>query len=85
MNPTLIIARLTFREAVRRKIVLTAILLGVGFLIVYSIGFHLLSNQINQVSPESMTASVPSKIAAVGLRPSASKRATCSKKSLMSG
>ena len=55
MNPTLIIARLTFREAVRRKIVLTAILLGAGFLIIYSIGFHLLSDQISQVSPGSLT------------------------------
>jgi Cu-processing system permease protein len=56
MNPTLIIARLTFREAVRRKIVLTAILLGAGFLIIYSIGFHLLSDQISQVSPSSVTS-----------------------------
>jgi ABC-type transport system involved in multi-copper enzyme maturation permease subunit len=55
MNPTLIIARLTFREAVRRKIVLTAILLGASFLIIYSIGFHLLSDQISQVSPTSVT------------------------------
>jgi len=51
MNPTFIIARLTFREAVRRKIVLTAFLLGVGFLIIYSIGFHLLSDQIRQSAP----------------------------------
>jgi Cu-processing system permease protein len=55
MSPILIFARLTFREAVRRKIVLTAILLGVSFLIVYSIGFHLLSDQISQVAPENMT------------------------------
>jgi Cu-processing system permease protein len=56
MNPTLIIARLTFREAVRRKIVLTAILLGASFLLIYSIGFHLLSDQINRVSPPGMNS-----------------------------
>lgn len=36
----LTIARLTFREAVRRKIALTAILLGVAFLVIFHIGFH---------------------------------------------
>jgi Cu-processing system permease protein len=56
MSPILIFARLTFREAVRRKIVLTAILLGAGFLIVYSIGFHLLINQIRQVAPENVAS-----------------------------
>ena len=55
MTSILIFARLTFREAVRRKIVLTAILLGVSFLVVYSIGFHLLSDQISQVAPENVT------------------------------
>lgn len=54
MNPTLIIARLTFREAVRRRIVLTAILLGMAFLIIYSIGFHMITSQIQQVSPRNM-------------------------------
>ncbi len=56
MNPTLIIARLTFREATRRKIVLTALLLGIGFLILYSIGFHLLSAQITHAAPASVTS-----------------------------
>ena len=55
MSPILIIARLTFREAIRRKIVLTAILLGVSFLIIYSVGFHLLSEQISRVSPANVT------------------------------
>jgi len=56
MNPTLILARLTFREAVRRKIVLTALLLGIAFLILYSIGFHLLSDQISRASPSDVTS-----------------------------
>jgi Cu-processing system permease protein len=51
MNATFIIARLTFREAVRRRIVLTALILGACFLIIYSIGIHLVVNQISQVAP----------------------------------
>jgi ABC-type transport system involved in multi-copper enzyme maturation permease subunit len=35
-----IIARLTLKEAVRRKIVLGALLLGVAFLVVYGLGLH---------------------------------------------
>jgi len=50
MNPTFIIARLTFREAVRRRIVLTALILGASFLIIFSIGIHLVAGQISQVS-----------------------------------
>ena len=37
---TLIIARLTFLEASRRKILLAALLLGVLFLVIYGLGFH---------------------------------------------
>lgn len=38
--PILIIARLTFLEAVRRKIALAAFLLGLAFLVLYGLGFH---------------------------------------------
>ncbi len=38
--PIFIIARLTFLEAVRRKIVLAALLLGLAFLALYGLGFH---------------------------------------------
>lgn len=34
------LARMTFREALRRRIVLTGLVLGLCFLIIYSIGFH---------------------------------------------
>ncbi len=34
------LARMTFREAIRRRIVLTGLVLGVCFLVIYSIGFH---------------------------------------------
>jgi Cu-processing system permease protein len=37
---TLTIARLTFHEAARRKILLAALLLGLLFLIIYGLGFH---------------------------------------------
>ena len=39
-SPILIIAQLTFKEAVRRKIVLGALLLGLVFLVVYGLGMH---------------------------------------------
>ena len=42
MTSILILARMTFRQAIRRKIVLTGLLLGLGFLIVFSIGFHMI-------------------------------------------
>jgi Cu-processing system permease protein len=43
MNPVLILARLTLREAIRRRIVLAAFLLGVVFLLLYSIGFYMVA------------------------------------------
>lgn len=42
MNPIFILARMTFVQAIRRKIVLTGLILGVCFLIVFSIGFHMI-------------------------------------------
>jgi Cu-processing system permease protein len=41
-----ILARMTFREAIRRRIVATGLVLGVCFLIIYSIGFHFIFGQI---------------------------------------
>jgi Cu-processing system permease protein len=55
MSPKWIIARLTFREATRRRIVLTALVLGLGFLIIYSIGFHLINNQISSVNRDAVS------------------------------
>ncbi|MGD2158405.1 MAG: ABC transporter permease [Anaerolineales bacterium] len=50
-----IIARLTFREASRRKILWAALLLGVLFLVVYGLGLHFMQVDIqdprNRVSP----------------------------------
>jgi Cu-processing system permease protein len=40
MNTILVMARLTFREAIRRKIVLAALILGVAFLVLFNLGFY---------------------------------------------
>lgn len=42
MNKIGIIARMTFREAIRRRIVLTGLILGLCFLIIFSIGFRMI-------------------------------------------
>jgi ABC-type transport system involved in multi-copper enzyme maturation permease subunit len=42
-----ILARMTFREAIRRRIVLTALVLGILFLVVYSIGFRMIYIEIS--------------------------------------
>ncbi|MBI5035232.1 MAG: ABC transporter permease subunit [Chloroflexi bacterium] len=43
--PTFIIARLTFIEAIRRRILLAAFLLGVAFLILYGVGFYIIRTE----------------------------------------
>jgi Cu-processing system permease protein len=49
VRPVSILARMTFREAIRRRIVLTGLVLGLCFLLVYSVGFHLITSQIARV------------------------------------
>ena len=49
--PVFIIARLTFLEAVRRRILLAAFLLGVAFLLLYSFGFYMMRTQIGSQRP----------------------------------
>lgn len=46
MNKIWILARMTFLEAIRRRIVLTGLLLGICFLIIFSIGFHMIYSAI---------------------------------------
>jgi Cu-processing system permease protein len=41
-----VLARMTFREAIRRRIVLTGLILGVLFLIVFSVGSRMISTEI---------------------------------------
>ncbi|HTX93310.1 MAG TPA: ABC transporter permease subunit [Anaerolineales bacterium] len=50
MNVVLILARMTFRQAVRKKIVLTGLVLGVCFLVIFSLGFHLISAATDKVT-----------------------------------
>jgi Cu-processing system permease protein len=45
---TLTIALLTFREASRRKILLAALVMGLAFLVIYGLGFHYMSIQIEK-------------------------------------
>jgi Cu-processing system permease protein len=45
---TIVIARLTFKEAARRKILLAALVLGIVFLIVFDLGFHLILNEMER-------------------------------------
>jgi len=46
MKSIWVLARMTFREAVRRRIALTGLVLGIFFLIVFSIGFRMISTEI---------------------------------------
>jgi len=57
MNSIRILAGMTFREAVRRRIVLTGMILGILFLIVFSVGSHMISVEIvRETSLEGGTA-----------------------------
>jgi Cu-processing system permease protein len=47
MNIVGVIAQLTFREAIRRKIVLAALILGTLFLILYGVGFYFIQHGYN--------------------------------------
>jgi len=48
MKSIWILAGMTFREAVRRRIVLTGLILGLLFLLVFSIGSHMISVEITR-------------------------------------
>jgi ABC-type transport system involved in multi-copper enzyme maturation permease subunit len=51
-----ILARMTFREAIRRRIVLTGLVLGILFLVVYSIGFRMIFTAISRENAGDATA-----------------------------
>ena len=52
MNAIYILARMTFVQAVRRRIVLTGLLLGICFLVIFSIGFHMINtSSIGAITP----------------------------------
>ncbi len=57
--PIFIVARLTFVEAVRRRILLAALLLGLAFLALYTAGFYVMNNEMYpMVDPSSPTYAV---------------------------
>jgi Cu-processing system permease protein len=49
-----ILARMTFREAIRRRIVLTGLVLGILFLLVYSVGFRMIFTEISREAASEM-------------------------------
>jgi Cu-processing system permease protein len=46
MKKIWILARMTFQEAIRRRIVLTGLILGILFLVIFFIGFSMISNEV---------------------------------------
>ena len=48
MKSISVLARMTFQEAIRRRIVLTGLVLGILFLILFSIGAYLISTEIER-------------------------------------
>jgi Cu-processing system permease protein len=57
-----IIARLTFREATRRRILLAGLVLGIGFLIIYSVGLHFISTSMAQDTAANMPSQSMAKV-----------------------
>jgi len=51
----LTIARLTFREAARRKILLAGLVLGLAFLLVFGLGFHFILREAERVQDSTNT------------------------------
>jgi ABC-type transport system involved in multi-copper enzyme maturation permease subunit len=56
IRPIWILARMTFREAIRRRIVLTGLVLGILFLIVFSVGFYMIFTEISKETYSEGTA-----------------------------
>ncbi len=56
--PTFTIARLTFLEAIRRRILLAAFLLGIAFLVLYSVGFYMMRTEVRSQPPIASSSSI---------------------------
>lgn len=52
MNTIIVIARLTYREAIRRKIVMAALVLGAAFLLIYGLGFYFIHREFTSQPDE---------------------------------
>ena len=48
MKSIWIITKMTFREALRKKIVLTGLVLGICFLLIFSLGFYMITTEISR-------------------------------------
>ena len=48
MKSIWIITKMTFREALRKKIVLTGLVLGICFLLVFSLGFYMITTEMSR-------------------------------------
>lgn len=53
MRAILILSKLTFREAIRRRILLAGLILGISFLIIFTIGFHFILTQVRDITATS--------------------------------
>lgn len=65
MNNIWILTRMTFREAMRRRIVLTGLVLGVCFLIIFSLGFHFIVSQVRSEVSGPVTDPALSRVAMI--------------------
>ena len=62
MSPIWILTKLTFREALRRRIMLAGLVLGIGFLIIYSVGLHFISTSMAQDTAANMPSQSAAKV-----------------------
>ena len=54
MKAIWIITKMTFHEAIRKRIVLTGLVLGILFLLAFSLGFHFIMTQVDQKNIEDL-------------------------------
>lgn len=54
MKSIWIITKMTFREAMRKRIVLTGLVLGICFLLVFSLGFHMITKQTDAATAQAV-------------------------------
>lgn len=61
MDAIQVIARLTFREAVRRKVVLAALIIGVIFLILFNVGYYMIRIEVGKMPGSQLFINVAQK------------------------
>ena len=63
MSAIWILTKLTFREAMRRRIMLAGLVLGIGFLIIYSVGLHFIYTSMSQDAAANLPGPSMAKVA----------------------